>query len=198
MVKQILLLMATAFFSCVTMAGKIIMVGDVPVEVTDVGVNGSGCPTGSIDVTATEDNTQVVILFSEYRAITDSVNTLAVADCNISLGLAVPAGFSVGIVDIDWRGTVVAGAGSFINFHREFFFSGDRGESVDEFWSVPGFENFFLEDDPAFITYSSCSGNPLIARADTSATVIGANSLFTLRSADFQSKLLFTLSVQKC
>ncbi len=190
--------MATAFFSCVTMAGKIIMVGDVPVEVTDVGVNGSGCPTGSIDVTATEDNTQVVILFSEYRAITDSVNTLAVADCNISLGLAVPAGFSVGIVDIDWRGTVVAGAGSFINFHREFFFSGDRGESVDEFWSVPGFENFFLEDDPAFITYSSCSGNPLIARADTSATVIGANSLFTLRSADFQSKLLFTLSVQKC
>lgn len=197
-IKKAFLLLVSLGWSCMAASGEVFMIGGVPVEITDIDVNGAGCPSDSVTVTATEENTQMVVLFSEYRAITDSANTVASSDCNIAIGLAVPAGFSVGVVGVDWRGTVVAGAGAFINFHREFFFSGTQGPSNDDYWFTPGFENFFLEDDPVFAVYSACDGLPLIARADTSATVVGANSLFTLRSADFESELLMTLNVQTC
>ncbi|MEJ2419721.1 MAG: DUF4360 domain-containing protein [Exilibacterium sp.] len=198
MLKHALLVISSVFWSCMVFAGQTIMINGVPIDITEVNTNGAGCPPDSVTVTTTPDNKQAAVLFNAYRAVTNSTTTVAATDCNIAVGLAVEAGFSVGVVGIDWRGTVVNSGDGFINFHREFFFSGDRGESSDENWLTPGFENFFLEDDPVFVTFSPCDGKPLIARADTSATVVGANSLFTLRSADFESKLLMTLKVVPC
>ena len=179
-------------------SAKVIMLNGQPVNITSIDANGAGCSSDTVVVTSTPDNTQAAILFSTYKAMTDTNNTVAVSDCNIAVGLAVGAGFSVGIVDIDWRGSVFTSPGAFVNFHREYFFSGHQGPVTDTYWNGGGFENFFLEDTPIFVNYSSCDGKPLIARFDTSATVIGGNSFFSLRSADVKSELLLTLKVRPC
>lgn len=178
--------------------GETIMVDGVPIEITEVNSNGSGCAPGTVTVTTTPGNKQVAVLFRDYRAITDSDSQVAAADCNVAIGLAVGRGFSVGIVGIDWRGSIVTNTNAYVNFHREFFFSGSPGPAADTDWDGGGFENFFLEDDPKFVIYSPCGGDELIARADTAATVIGPNSLFSLRSADVNARLLLTLKIKRC
>ncbi len=175
-----------------------IMVGSVPIKITSVVSNGSGCAPGTVSVTSTSDNKQIAVLFSKYKAITNSISQVASADCNVAIGLAANRGLSVAIVGIDWRGTAYADMNSYVNFHREFFFSGSTGPSSDTEWSGDAFENFFLEDDPRYVIYSPCDGRPLIARMDTAATVTGPNSLFSLRSADVNARLFLTLKTKPC
>ncbi|MFA0813442.1 DUF4360 domain-containing protein [Microbulbifer epialgicus] len=177
---------------------KTILIDGQPIEIGDINVNGTGCPDGSVTATATNDNKNIAILFSNYSAITNSANPIATSDCNIALPLSVEPGFSVGILDIDWRGTVFSAPDALINFHREYFFSGSQGPSHDNNWNGTGFENFLVNDRPPFVYYSGCDGEALIARADTAATVIGADSLFSLRSADVGAELLLHVQVIPC
>ncbi|WP_299947265.1 DUF4360 domain-containing protein [uncultured Microbulbifer sp.] len=194
--KVILSVLCLLFSSNVV--SKAVVINGHEIEVGPIVVNGSGCPAGTVTATATDDNENVVLLFSNYRAITNDANPVALSDCNIALPLSVEPGLSVGIVDIDWRGTVVSAQGSFINFHREYFFSGSQGPNYDSNWNSAGFQNFFLNDDPVFAYYSECNGEPLIARADTVATVVGADSLFSLRSADVEARLILHVEVIPC
>ncbi|MFS1526410.1 DUF4360 domain-containing protein [Microbulbifer sp. 2304DJ12-6] len=197
MISKVMVFVFCSLFSNMVISKTVIIDGH-EVEIGPINVNGSGCPVGSLTATVTEDNENIVLLFSAYRALTNNVNTVAQADCNIALPLSVDPGFAVGILDIDWRGTVFSAQGSFINFHREFFFSGNQGPNYDTNWNSAGFQNFFLNDDPLFVHYSECDGEPLIARADTAATVIGADSLFSLRSADVEARLILHVRVVPC
>ncbi|BBM04061.1 DUF4360 domain-containing protein [Microbulbifer sp. GL-2] len=177
---------------------KSIMIDGQQIEIGEIAVNGTGCPVGSVAATATDDNKNIAILFSSYSAITNSANPVANSDCNLAIPLSVEPGFSVGILDIDWRGTVYSAPGSLINFHREYFFSGNQGPSHDNNWNSSEFENFLLNDRPPFVYYSGCDGEALIARADTAATVIGADSLFSLRAADVGAELLLNVQIIPC
>lgn len=191
--------LSVALLLCSSFAmSKTVLINGTPIEIGEITANGSGCPQGTVTASANADNTQVAILFSQYKAVTNAANPNDTTDCNISIPLSVDPGFSVGVIDIDWRGSVFVKDGAFINFHREFFFSGSEGPSEDKYWYQPGFENFVLNDTPVFVHYSSCDGTPLIARADTAATVIGENSLFSLRSADVSAELLLNLNVKRC
>ncbi|MCH9690572.1 MAG: DUF4360 domain-containing protein [Gammaproteobacteria bacterium] len=178
--------------------GKTLIINGEEITIGPISVNGIGCPNGTVTATATADNKNVAILFSAYSAITNAEAPVATTNCNIAIPLSVDPGLSVGILDIDWRGSVFAAPGAFINFHREFFFSGDVGPFKDTNWSSSGFENFLLNDRPPFASYSSCDGGALIARADTSALVIGADSLFSLRAADVGAQLLLSINVRPC
>ena len=197
MYKKIAIAALTAVCS-LGVSAKTLVINGTQIEIGDIIANGSGCPAGSVTATATEDNKQVAILFSKYKALTTSEVEVAISDCNLAIPISVPAGFSVGIVGIDWRGSVYTSVSAFANFHREYFFSGRQGPSLDDNFPGTGFQNFVIEDDPAFVHYSACDGSPLIARADTSATVIGQNSFFSLRSADVEAKLLFNLNIYQC
>ncbi|WP_299588858.1 DUF4360 domain-containing protein [uncultured Microbulbifer sp.] len=197
MFKQLLTLTLCSIFSSSILAKSILIDGQ-QIEIGEIAVNGTGCPAGSVTATATDDNKNIAILFSRYSAVTNSTSPIASSDCNLALPLSVEPGFSVGILDIDWRGTVFSAPGSHINFHREYFFSGNQGPSHDHNWNSSGFENFILNDRPPFAYYSGCDGEALIARADTVATVIGAESLFSLRSADVGAQLLLNIQIIPC
>ncbi len=197
MIKK-LILAATIAACSISASAKTIIIDGTEVEIGDIIANGSGCPPGSVNATASEDNKQVTILFSQYRAQTNSTDLVAISDCNIAIPLSVPVGYTVGIVEIDWRGTTYTTPDALVNFHREFFFSGSKEDPIETNWEGEGLKNFVLSDNPRFIHYSECDGEPLIARADTSATVIGPNSVFSLRSADVQSRLLFNININEC
>ncbi len=198
--KRLLFLVCVFFMSHIATAGELLLIDNEPVEITGISTSGTGCPSNSVVPSLTSDNTQVALLFNAYRIITTNDPAVIPRDCTIEISLAVPEGLAVGVVGIDWRGTVVAGSGAKIKFHRKYSYSGKNGRTANKQWVRPGLYNFFLEDYPLQAHYSSCKGEPLTIRIDTSATVDGPSSLFTLRSADFESKLTLSLDVddQRC
>ncbi|WP_285750865.1 DUF4360 domain-containing protein [Lentzea sp. NBRC 105346] len=78
--------------------------GKIKVEV--VTVNGSGCPAGTAAVAAADDNTAFTVTYSDYtaKAGSGSSPTDFRKNCQLSLRVFYPQGFTYGIAQADYRG----------------------------------------------------------------------------------------------
>ncbi|NNJ60514.1 MAG: DUF4360 domain-containing protein [Dactylosporangium sp.] len=79
-------------------------IGQVSAEV--VTVNGSGCPIGAVDVTVAEDNASFTVSYGDYLAQVggDANPTDIRQNCQISLLVEAPGGFTYAIVQADYQG----------------------------------------------------------------------------------------------
>lgn len=75
-------------------------------NITSLGVNGSGCPPGSATYLLNNDHTAVTIVFSQFAA--QAGPGIAISEnrknCQASLNMHIPQGFSFAVVDVDYRG----------------------------------------------------------------------------------------------
>ncbi|WP_369216752.1 DUF4360 domain-containing protein [Streptomyces flavofungini] len=69
-------------------------------------VNGSGCPLGTAAVAVSQDNTAFTVTYSDYLAKTGAGAdpTAARKNCQLSLVVYVPQGFTYAIASADYRG----------------------------------------------------------------------------------------------
>jgi hypothetical protein len=82
---------------------------DIPSEKITVNVqsiNGSGCPAGSAEVVASSDNTSFSVAYDDYVAAAGAgaKPTDFRKNCQISLRVNVPQGFTYAIAQADYRG----------------------------------------------------------------------------------------------
>ncbi|TFK72640.1 secreted protein [Pluteus cervinus] len=75
-------------------------------NITGLGLNGSGCPSGSSYYALNNDNTAVTVTFSQYFA--EAGPSVPISsnrrNCQLTFNVHIPPGFTFGVATIDYRG----------------------------------------------------------------------------------------------
>jgi len=99
-----------------------------------VTVNGSGCPAGTAAVAVSPDNTAFTVTYSQYLAQVGvgALPTDMRKNCQISLVVHVPQGFTYAIAQADYRGFAALAAGASGVERANYYF---QGQSATAFLS---------------------------------------------------------------
>ncbi|GAA3433660.1 DUF4360 domain-containing protein [Kutzneria kofuensis] len=97
-----------------------------PVTVSVVTVNGSGCPAGTTAVAVASDNTAFTVTYSTYLAQVgpQSAPTDIRKNCQLSLRVHVPQGFTYAIAEADYRGFADLASGATGMEQANYYFQG--------------------------------------------------------------------------
>lgn len=89
-------------------------------------VNGSGCPQGTTAIAVSEDNTAFTVTYSEYLAQVggNSAPTAFRKNCQLSLIVHVPQGFTYAIASADYRGFASLQPGASALQKASYYFQG--------------------------------------------------------------------------
>lgn len=169
------------------------------------GYAGSGCPAGSASVTLSPDGTSLTLLFDNYVAQAGGSSGLSMdrKNCNISIPVAVPDGYSVSILTVDYRGFISLPFGGSGRFSAEYFFAGSRGPIASRNF-IPGREENFTITNRLGVeamVWSSC-GADVNLRVNTNMLVRSNRyldeAMGVVDSADFQTGIIFHLRLRRC
>lgn len=192
-----LLTLTTTIFS-VTHANSGISLGQP-------GYGGSGCPSGTASATLSPDSKSLSIIFDEYfvEAGGDTRKRMARKNCSIAIPVHVPQGFSVSIIDVDYRGYISLPRGARARFSAEYFFAGQRGPRFVKSFRGSFDDDYMISNSLGVnaIVYSKC-GVDVNLRVSSSMMVRTNRKkqevLATVDSADFSSGIVYQLQWKRC
>jgi len=175
------------------------------IQLGEPGYGGSGCPAGSAMATLSPDNKSLSIIFDEYLVEAGAVNRkrLARKNCSIAIPVHVPQGFSVSIIDVDYRGYVSLPRRAQARFSVEYFFAGIRGPRFIKTFRGATDEDYTLSNKLGVnaMVWSKC-GADVNLRVNSSMMVRVASTrddaLATVDSADFNAGIVYKLQWKKC
>jgi hypothetical protein len=143
-------------------------------------VFGSGCPTGSTTVRQ-PDKTHFTVLYSQYQAATGGGTGPRHENCELTVNVGLPGGWTYGINEVDYRGFANLDAGARGLLTADYYFSGTpQIYQLQHSLSGPYSSNYAFTDyvPVESIAWAPCGFNGTL-NIDTSATVYaGSNPAF--------------------
>lgn len=175
------------------------------IQLGEPGYGGSGCPAGSAMATLSPDKKSLSIIFDEYVVEAGAVNRkrLARKNCSIAIPVHVPQGFSVSIIDVDYRGYVSLPSRAQARFSAEYFFAGIRGPQFTKTFRGATDEDYVLRNKLGVhaTVWSKC-GADVNLRVNSSMMVrvrsTRDDALATVDSADFNAGIKYQLQWKRC
>lgn len=168
------------------------------------GYGGSGCPQGTVSATLSPDQKQLSLIFDEYLVEAGGDFRKNVRkNCNIAIPVHVPQGFSISIVDVDYRGYVSLPRGASARLSTEYFFAGRRGPRFNKTFRGYTDEDFDFSNQIGIgaLVWSAC-GADTILRVNSSMLVRSNRSneeaLAIVDSADFDAGIIYQLQWKRC
>ncbi|MCX2922880.1 DUF4360 domain-containing protein [Streptomyces sp. NEAU-W12] len=124
-------------------------------------VNGSGCPQGTTAVAVSEDNTAFTVTYSDYLAQAGGTSdpTASRKNCQLSLIVHVPQGFTYAIAGADYRGFAALQPGASGTQRASYYFQGSPNtEYRSHPFTGPYDDNWQATDttDWAQLVYAPC------------------------------------------
>lgn len=165
---------------------------------------GKGCLPGTASVTLSPDAKELSILFDDYMVEAGGSGRRVVRkSCNIAIPVTIPQGFSVSIIDIDYRGYVSLPRNATAKFSAEYFFAGIRGPRYTKTYRGYTDKDFLITNTLGVtaMVWSAC-GDSVNLRANTSMLVrtnrYKDEALAIVDSADVSAGIVYQLQWKKC
>jgi hypothetical protein len=166
---------------------------------------GTGCPQGSVGVTLSPDNKQLSLIFDSFvtEAGPQSGKTLDRKNCQISVPVHIPQGFSVSIIDVAYRGFVsLPNRAASARLTAEYFINTMRGPMfVRDFRGVQ--DTDYLIDNSLGVQaqiWSPC-GTDINLRASVGMMLRNSSyddAMATVDSADISAGIVYQLQWRRC
>lgn len=175
------------------------------IQLGEPGYGGSGCPAGSASVTLSPDNSALSIIFDDYMVEAGGPGGKRIArkNCSIAIPVHVPQGFSVSIIEADYRGYVSLPRRAQARFSTEYFFAGKRGPRYTKTFRGYTDEDYTVSDTlgVSALVWSAC-GADVNLRVNSSMLVrtnrYKDEALATVDTADFSSGIIYQLKWKRC
>ncbi|MGV9555142.1 DUF4360 domain-containing protein [Streptomyces sp. NPDC003522] len=171
-------------------------------------VNGSGCPAGTAAVAVSEDNTAFTVTYSDYLAQAGGTSdpTAFRKNCQLSLVVHVPQGFTYAIAGADYRGFASLQPGASAVQRASYYFQGSSGTVFKNHTFNGAYnDNWQATDvtDWAQLVYAPCGiqrnfniNTELRVNAGTSAP--GKVSFMTMDSTDGDISTVYHMAWKEC
>jgi len=195
-----------------TLAGPSAVRDEPPSEKITVDVltvNGSGCPAGTAEVAVSPDNTAFTVTYSNYLAQVGvgARPTDWRKNCQLSLLVHVPAGFTYAIASADYRGFASLEPGSTGVEKAGYYFQGSPSTT----YATHTFAGAYADDwhatdttDAAALVWAPCGvarnlnvNSEVRVLAGTSDTT-SATSFMTMDSTDGAVSTVYHFAWQQC
>lgn len=168
---------------------------------------GSGCSKETASATLSPDNTALSILFDEYYVEAGLDKKVDRKNCNIAIPIEVPAGYSVSIFQIDYRGFAYIPEGAQGRFNIEYSFAGSRrppfNKDFNKGFAKRSKDNFAISDkiEAKAQVWSRCGKDInlkiksfLMAKTNRN----GDDVLLAIDSLDIDSGMVYHLQWRSC
>ena len=190
------------------LAGPAPLPNDNMMIIDVVSANGSGCKKGTAVLAVAPDNTAFTIAYSTYTALVgpDAGPTDFRKNCQISLDIKVPSGFTYAIAGTDHRGYAKLAHGAFAHEATNYYFQGNS-QTVRLKHTFKGpFDNTWQKTDNvgiASLSFRPC-GERRYLNINTELQVGRGNSspkatnLISMDSTDTALKTVYRVVWKKC
>jgi hypothetical protein len=169
------------------------------------GYGGTGCPAGSASVTVSPDQKSLSFLFDSY--VTEAGYTtgrqIDRKSCNLSVPVHVPQGYSIAVINVDYRGFNALPSGGSSRFNAEYFWAGSRGPTMGRDFYGPLNQDYTLTNNllATSLVWTPC-GASVNLRVNSSLMVktnsASQQALSTVDSADLHAGLIYHLQWRRC
>ncbi len=175
------------FFVTMTMASTASVYFKTPIN-----FSGTGCPTGSFNVTG-ENTPTLSLLFDSYDAAQGmgSASGLERSSCNFAVPLHVPEGYQVSQIFADWRGYSTGQT----EFSREYFLPGG-GEGIVKTTNPSG--DYMIRDEGLIYESNSRCGQDITLRINSSVHALEDASYIAMDSLDIKNTLELHVEWKRC
>ena len=166
---------------------------------------GTGCPAGTASVSVSPSQDAVSLLFDQYvsEAGRTTGRRIDRKSCNITVPVQVPQGFSVAVMQVDYRGFNAVPSGGYSRFDAEYFWAGSQGPRISRVFTGPINDNFSITNQLVATTlvWTPC-GASVNLRINSSmmaqANARMEQTLGTVDSADISSGLIYHVQWRRC
>jgi hypothetical protein len=205
---KLLAVSCAALFACLAIAptpARAAVPGDSPhFTVRLDSVAGSGCPQGTTAVSVASD-TIFTVTYDQYTASAGGGASPSDfrKNCQINVDVGVPAGWTYGIAQVDYRGFAHLGSGARGTLAASYYFSGVSGTSRQNhslYGSVDA--DYEFNDEAPVVAYAPCRFHATLNINTALSVYRGTDpsffNLLTVDSTDVNLTTLYQITFRQC
>ncbi|MFJ9774344.1 DUF4360 domain-containing protein [Kitasatospora sp. NPDC101157] len=178
------------------------------IVIDSVTANGTGCPTGTSAVAVSPDGTAFTVTYSNYIAQIGPGTSPADArkDCQLSLRVHAPGGYTYAVVSAGYSGFASLAAGASATQRAGYRFQGDPRTTTSNHHFKGPFDNNWRTTDTvpvAALVFAPCGEERSLditteLQIDRGTSSPSATSFMEMDSTDGRITTVYRLALQRC